>query len=44
VANLVVENFGGGSGERAESVVAQHGKIVGQRHAGEFDAVDDFHR
>ncbi len=44
VANLVVENFGGGAGQRAQAVVAQHGKIVGQRHAGEFDAVDDFHR
>ena len=44
VANFVVENFGGGAGKRAEAVVAQHGKIVGERHAGEFDAVDDFHR
>ncbi len=44
VADLVVENFGGGAGQRAQAVVAQHGKIVGQRHAGEFDAVDNFHR
>ena len=43
VANLVVENFGGGAGQRAQAVVAQHRKIVGQRHAGEFDAVDNFH-
>ncbi len=44
VANLVVENFGGGAGKRSQSVVAQHGKVVGERHAGEFHAVDDFHR
>src|ERR1017187_891244 len=43
VANLVVENLGGGAGQGAESIVAQHRKIVGQRHAGEFDAVDNFH-
>ena len=44
VADLVVENFGGGAGQRAEAVVAQHRKVVRERHAGEFDAVDDFHR
>ena len=44
VADLVVENFGGGAGQRAQAVVAQHGKVVRQRHAGEFDAVDNFHR
>src|SRR6202034_4766641 len=44
VANLVIENFGGGAGQRSESVVAQHRQIVLERHAGEFDAVDDFHR
>ena len=31
-------------GKRPKPVVAQHGEIVGQRHAGEFDAVDNFHR
>ena len=44
VANLVIENFCGGAGERAQAVVAQHRKIIGQRHAGEFDAVDNLHR
>src|ERR1700722_901203 len=43
VANLVVENFGGGARKRAQTVVAQHGEILGERHAGEFDAVDDLH-
>src|SRR6185437_5175917 len=43
VADLVVENFGGGAGKCVESVVAQHGKVVGERHAGEFDAVNDLH-
>src|SRR5207245_6048830 len=28
VANFVVENFGGGAGESAEAVVAEHGKVV----------------
>ena len=44
VPDFVVENFGGRAGQRAETVVAQHREIVGERHAGEFDAVDDFHR
>src|SRR5579864_8302650 len=44
VANLVVENFGGGARQRSEAVVAEHGKIVGQRHAREFYAVNNFHR
>ena len=44
VANFVVENFRGGAGQRAQAIIAQHREIVGQRHAGEFDAVDDFHR
>src|SRR5271169_6749312 len=40
VANLVVENLGGGAGQGAEAVVAEHRNVVGERHAGEFDAVD----
>src|SRR5579863_2912408 len=44
VANLVVENFRGGAGQRAQAIVAQHRKIVRQRHTREFDAVDNFHR
>src|SRR6266700_79422 len=43
MSNFVVENFCGGAGQGAEAVVAQHGKIVGQRHAGEFDSVDNLH-
>ena len=42
-AHVVVENFGGGSGQRVEAVVAQHRQIIRQRHAGEFDAVHDLH-
>ena len=43
VANFIVENFGCGARQRPQAIVAQHGEIVGERHAGEFDAVDDFH-
>ena len=43
-AHVVVENFGGGSGQSVEAVVAQHLQIVRERHAGEFDAVNDLHR
>ncbi len=43
-AHVVIENFGGGAGQSVESIVAQHAEIVGQRHAGEFDAVNDLHR
>ena len=42
--DLVVKNFRGRAGQRAQAVVAQHREIVGERHAGQFDAVDDFHR
>ena len=44
VADFVVENLCGGAGERVEAVVTQHVQIVSQRHAGEFNAIDDFHR
>src|SRR5712671_94571 len=43
VSNFVVENFGCCARESAQSVIAQHRKIVGQRHAGEFHAVDNLH-
>ena len=43
VADFVVENFGGGAGQGAQSVVAKHGKVVSDRHSGEFNAIDDFH-
>ena len=43
-AHVVIENFRGGTGKSIEAVVAQHLEIIGQRHAGEFDAVDDLHR
>ena len=44
VSNLVVENFRGRARQRAQPVVAQHGKIIRQRHAREFHAIDNFHR
>src|SRR3979411_114748 len=44
VANFVVENLGCCAGESAESVIPQHGKIVGKRQAGEFYPVDNLHR
>ena len=44
MAHGVVENFGGGAGQRVEAVVFQHQKVVPNGHAGEFDAVQDFHR
>ena len=44
MADLVVEDFGRGARQRAQTVVAQHRKIVGQRHAGELHAVNNLHR
>ncbi len=42
-ADFVIENFGGCSRQSVEAVVAQHLQIIFERHAGQFDAVDDFH-
>jgi hypothetical protein len=42
-ANVVVEDLGGSSGQSVEAVIAEHLQIIVERHAGEFDAVDDFH-
>ena len=42
-ADFVVENFGGGAGQSVEAVVAQHLQVIFERHAGEFDAVNNFH-
>src|SRR5215831_4993771 len=44
VAHLIVENLRGCSRQSVESVVAQHLEVIGQRHAGKFDTVDNFHR
>ncbi len=44
VSNLIVQNFGGSSGQCAETIVAQHRQIVGERHARQFDAIHNFHR
>src|SRR5437764_14104279 len=42
--NLVIQNFGGCPRQSAQAVVAQHAKIVSQRHACEFHTIDNFHR
>ncbi len=42
-ADVVVENLGGRSRQSVEAIVAQHAQIIFERHAGEFDAVDDLH-
>ncbi len=44
LAHFVIQNFGCGARQRVQPVIAKHQKIVAQRHAGQFDAVDDFHR
>ena len=45
VADGVVENFGGGAGQAVlRPFACSIEEIVADRHAGEFDAVDDFHR
>ncbi len=43
-ANPIVENFGGGAGNAAESFVFQHLQVVAQRHSGFLDAVRNLHR
>src|SRR5450631_786964 len=43
LADFVVEDFGGGAGQRAEAVIAQHGQIVAQYHSSEFYTVNNFH-
>ena len=43
VADFIIENFGGSAGQRIEAVIAQHAQVITQRHAGEFDTVDDLH-
>jgi len=42
-AHVIIKNFGCCPGQGAKTIVSQHGQVVGQRHAGEFDAVDDLH-
>ncbi len=42
-ANAIVENFGSGAGNAAETFVFQHRQIVEERHAGLFNAVGNFH-
>src|SRR5215813_427027 len=44
VSYLIVENFGRGTRQCVESVVSQHGEIVGQWHSSQLDAIHDFHR
>src|ERR1035438_1088762 len=44
LAHFIIQNFGGSARQRVQPVIAQHQKIVAQGHAGQFDAVDDFHR
>ena len=43
-ANAIIENFGGGAGNAAESFVFQHLQVIAQRHPGFIDAVGNFHR
>ena len=42
MTDFVIQNFCSGSGQCAQTVVAQHRKIIRQRHAAEFDSVGDF--
>src|SRR5437764_1146625 len=37
VPDFVVQNFCGGSGQRAQAVVTQHTEIICERHARQFD-------
>src|SRR5580704_101990 len=42
-ADVIVEDFGGRSWQSVEAVVAEHEQVVLERHAGEFDAVNNLH-
>src|SRR6266700_6593017 len=44
MADFVVQNLGSCAGQRAQAVIAQHAEIIAQGHAGEFHAIDNFHR
>ncbi len=44
MTHFVIQNFGRRARQRVQSVIAQHRQIVAQGHAGQFDAVDNFHR
>ena len=41
--DFVVKNFCGGTGQGIEAIIAQHGEVVGQRHARKLNSVDNFH-
>src|SRR5664279_2116493 len=43
VADFVVKYFSRGAREGVEPVVAQHRHIIGQRHGGQFNTIDNFH-
>src|SRR4051794_1383168 len=43
VTNLIVKNLRRSSGQGVETIVTKHRKIIGERHAGELNAVHNFH-
>jgi hypothetical protein len=43
-AHLIVQNFCCSTGERAQTVIAQHAQVIAQTHAAELHAINDFHR